>query len=141
MPGSVANCVIPIVSGNPLVFPFALCRAFTESSAFAARVNEYHDGTTQRAAVVTTSRKSWKLTERLTPAQMATLRTFLLTYPTTAFYFYDLKQPTTGQLEGANYDPTGAALPGRYSVRLNGDLIETIYIARTEIGVELVEIA
>ena len=141
MPGSVANAVIPTVSGHPLVFPFGLCRAFTETSAFAARVNEYHDRTTQRVALVTTSRKSWRLVQRLTPTLMATLRTFILTYPTAAFYFYDLKQPDVGQLEGANYDPTGAALPGRYTVRLNGDLNETIYISRTEISVELVEVA
>lgn len=141
MPGSVANASVPTVSGHPLVFPQSLCRAFTEIRTFPARVNEYHDGTTHRQALVSTSRRSWKLTERLTPAQIATLRTFMLTYPTTPFYFYDPKEPASGQMEGSNYDPTGASTTGRYTARLSGDLEETIYIPRAEVNVELVEVA
>jgi phage-related protein len=141
MPGSVANAVIPTVSGHPLVFPFALSTAFTETQSVAARVNEYHDGTTQRMATVATVRRSWKLTERLTPAAMATLRAFMLAYPTTAFYFYNPKEPGTGQVEGSNYDATGSSPTGRYTVRLAGDLTEQSYIPRTDVGVDLVEIA
>lgn len=133
MPGSVANCVIPTVGGHPLVFPFALCRAFTAVRSFAAHVNEYHDGTLHRLARVAAGRRSWKVMQRLTSAQVATLKSFMLTYPTTAFYFYDL-------IEGA-YDATGALTTGRYKARLAGDLTETIYIPRAELGVELVEVA
>lgn len=141
MPGSVANAVIPTVAGNPLVFPQALSRAFAETLSWAVRANEYHDGTSQRKALVSSGRRSWKLTQRLTAAQMGTLRTFLLAYPTTAFYFYNPKDVSAGQLEGSNYDATGANLQGRYTVRLAGDLEEQIGIARTEIGIELVEVA
>jgi len=141
MPGSVANAVVPVVAGHPLVFPFGLCRVFTETLTYAARVNEYHDGTTQRQALVSSSRRSWKLTRRLTPSLITTLRAFMLAHPTDAFYFYNPFEPGTGQLEGSNYDSTGASLTGRYTVRLSGDLAETINIARTEISVELVEIA
>jgi hypothetical protein len=133
MPGSVANCVIPTVGGHPLVFPFALCRAFTEVRTFAAQVNEYHDGTMQRRAQVASGRRTWKLMQRLTSAQVAALRTFMLTYPTTAFYFYNLVEGT--------YDATGAATLGRFKSRLSGDLTESIGMARTDLGVEIVEVA
>lgn len=133
MPGSVANCVIPTVSGHPLVFPYMLCRSFTEVRTFAALVNEYHDGTLHRTALVSAGRRTWKTAHRLTPAQMAALRTFMLAYPTTAFYFYNL-------VEGV-YDATGALTAGRVKTRLAGDLSEEIFMPRTDIGVELVEVA
>lgn len=133
MPGSVANCVIPTVGGHPLVFPFALCRAYTEVRTFAGVVNEYHDGTMHRRALVASGRRSWRVMQRLTSTQVATLRTFMLTYPTTAFYFYNL-------VEGV-YDSTGAATLGRVKVRLAGDLTEEIFMPRTDLGVELVEVA
>lgn len=134
MPGSVANCVIPTVSGNPLVFPFALCRAFTETRTWVAQWNEYHDGTLQRQAQVSAARRSWRLMQRLTSAQIATFRAFMLAYPTTAFYFYNLAETTV-------YDATGAATTGRYKTRLAGDLTEEIGIARTDVPCELVEVA
>jgi phage-related protein len=125
------------VAGHPLVFPAELSRAFTETRQFACRVNEYHDGTTQRMALVSSSRRSWKCTRRLAPAEMAVLRAFLLAHPTDAFYFYSPKE--TSPLFTA--DPTGAATSGRYKVRLNGDINETIYIPRAEVEIELVEVA
>lgn len=134
MPGSVANCVIPTVGGHPLVFPFALCSAFTENRTFAAQWNEYRDGTLQRALQVASPRRAWKLMQRMTAAQATAFRTFMLAYPTTAFYFYDLAETTA-------YDATGAATLGRYKTRLAGDLSEQIYIPRTDFGAELLEVA
>lgn len=141
MPGAVANAVVPTVSGHPLVFPFALSKSFTETLSWPVRSIEYHDGTLQRTALVANSRRSWKLAQRLTPAQITTLRSFFLTYKASAFYFYAPKDVAIGQLEGSNYDATGANLQGRYTVRLNGDLDEQIFIPRTEVGIELVEVA
>lgn len=142
MPGSVANAVVPTVAGNPLVFPRALCRAFTLAINWQVRSNEYHDGTTQRQALVANDRRTWKLTQRLTPAQDATLRTFALTYPTDACYFYDPKDVAVGQIEGANYDATGASLQGRWKVVLSmSEYAETTYIPRAEVSIELREVA
>jgi hypothetical protein len=73
---------------------------------------------------------------------MATLRAFALAYPTTAFYYYDPKDVAIGQLEGANYDATGASLQGRYKAVLSmAEFNESINIARTDTGVELREVA
>jgi hypothetical protein len=141
MPGNVANAVIPTVGGNPLVFPQMLCRAFNETRGWPARENEYHDGTSHREALVSSARRTWKLTTRLSSADMVTLQSFVTTYGPAAFYFYNPKEPATGQPEGSNYDATGAGTQGRYKVRLAGDWNEQIEIARSNAALELVEVA
>lgn len=141
MPGSVGNAVVPVVGGNPIVLPKCTFRSFQENRVFPVRYVEYHDGTTERLNLTNTSRRSWRLLVRLAPAAMVTMATFLKTHGTDPFYFYNPKEPASGQPEGSNYDPTGASSTGRYTVRLSGDLAETIYIPRTELPFELVEIA
>ena len=137
MPGSCQTATVPTSGGYPIVLPQGLCKVFTETRNFTARVNEYHDGTTQRASLVNTSRRSWKITRRLVPAAMATLKAFWAAHPTDAFYFYNPKE--TSPLY--SYDATGAATSGRYKVRFAGDVNEQIFIPRAEIGLELVEVA
>ena len=133
MPGSVANCVIPTVSGHPLVFPFVLCLAFQETRSYPALSNEYRDGTLQSSALVAAPRRTWRQTQRLAATDAVALKTFMRSFPNTAFYMYNL-------IEGT-YDATGAATTGRYKARLAGDLMEQIDIARANFPVELVEIA
>lgn len=123
------------------MLPFALCKAFTGTRAFDCRVDEYHDGSSDRQAMVATSRRSWKLTQRLKPTAMATLKTFWQTYPTTPFYFYDPFEPASGLSVGSNYDATGASGTGRYTVVFTGNWDETIYIPRAEATFGLIEVA
>lgn len=141
MPGSVASASIPVVSGNPIVLPFFLCKAFMESRSWEMRVNEYHDGTTERMALVSTARRSWQLAARLAPSVLNALWAFWSSWPTAPFYFYDVKEPASGQPVGSNYDPSGASIQGRYMVRFAGDWAETIFIPRAEVAIQLVEVA
>lgn len=127
MPGYVKG---PTVTA---VLPFSLCRAYSESQVYAARTNEYHDGSSQRAALVSTPRHSWKLTKRLSPTDIGTLRSFWLSNVASAFYFYNLK-------EGA-HDPTGVLTTGRYVVRFDSDWQESTGIALSDSALALIEVA
>ena len=141
MPGSIANAVVPTVDGYPLVLPYGLCTQFVLSQEWATRANEYRSGERQSQALVSTSRKSWNLRRRLSPAAMAILKAFWEAHPTDAFYYYDPFEPVSGHPVGSNYDPTGASTVGRYTVRFAGDWYHTISWPRSEVGIELVEIA
>jgi hypothetical protein len=101
------------------------------------RGNEYADGTQEKGAMVATSRRAWKLTKRIPPSALATLWSFWQDHIADAFYFYNLKE--TSPL--FTWDPTGAAVAGRYTVRFDGDWDEQIFIPRAEVGLQLVEIA
>jgi len=142
MPGSVANAVVPTVSGNPLVFPRVTWRSLVELRAVPVRGNEYHDGdSSQRMNLANTARRSWKGVVRLAPTPMQAMIAFLKAHGTDPFYFYNPREPASGQLDGSNYDATGASLTGRYTVRYVGDIQETIYMPRAEVPIELLEIA
>ena len=86
-----------------------------------------------------TSRKKWTLTKRLTPAQLAALRNFYdarngLHEP---FYFYD-PYDTNPKF---SYDPTGVAVTGRYTVRFNSDWSQSVTPGRSDVQIELIELA
>ena len=70
--------------------------------------NEYKNGESQRSVQAATSRKKWSVTKRLTPSQLAALRTFYDARNGThePFYFYD-PYDTNPKF---SYDPTGAAV-------------------------------
>lgn len=70
MPGSVQNTT------PAAVLPQSLCRAFVHVREYPVIDNEYRNGESQRSVQATTSRKKWALTKRLTPTQLAALRTF-----------------------------------------------------------------
>lgn len=135
MPGSVNN------AAPSAVLPRSLCTAFTERREWASRVNEYHDGSRQMTALVSTVRKSWSLRRRLTPAAIAALWTFWAANQHKAFYFYNPFEPGTGQAVGSNWDGTGVSTQGRYTVRFNGDWNQSTYIARADCTLELIEVA
>ena len=135
MPGSVSNAV-PVG-----VLPRSLCTAFTEKREWASRVNEYHDGSRQSAPLVSTSRRSWTIRKRLTPTVLQALWTFWTANQHTAFYFYNPKEPATGQSVGSNYDGTGISTQGRYTVRFNCDWNQSTYSARADCALELIEVA
>lgn len=130
MPGIVRGAV------STGVLPFSLSTAFHESHTVQVRRNEYHGGEIQCAAIVTQPRRTWKLSKRLTPAQLVTLRNFVEAHPADAFYFYN----PTETSPAFSWDATGAATAGRYLVRFNSDWSQTMDIALGNVDVELVEV-
>lgn len=133
MPSSVANAVATET------MPFTLCRAYRHSREVLLRENNYANGENQRDKLVSTSRKRWQLTKRLTLADMQELRTFYDARggPLEAFYFYDAWETSPK----FSYDETGVATTGRYTVRFEGEWNQQQSIARGEVGLSLVELA
>ena len=131
MPGSVAN------AAPSEVLPHSLCRAFARSQEYAALDNEYRNGESQRSALATTSRKRWRLAKRLAPGALEDLRDFYDARhgPQEPFYFYDPYETSPKFTP----DPTGLA--GRYTVRFNGDWQQSCGPGRSDVQIELVEVA
>lgn len=126
--GSVQTSAISVV------LPAGLCTGLTEVLEVAVSGNEYHDGTLQRARRVDTSRRRWRFSRRLTGDELAALRTFWEDRKgaAEAFWFYHPKEGT--------WDGTGAAVAGRYVVRFGSEWSETVGMARSGAGLELVEV-
>ncbi|MEN6532169.1 MAG: hypothetical protein ABFD89_00805 [Bryobacteraceae bacterium] len=133
MPGSVANAA-PVT-----VLPEGLCAAFEHSREWAVIDNEYQNGESQRSYLSATSRKKWTLTKRLTATQLGTLRTFYEARggPKEPFYFYDPYETSPK----FSYDATGATTTGRYTVRFNGKWNQSSSLGRSEVSLELIELA
>ncbi|MCZ2149601.1 MAG: hypothetical protein LC126_17725 [Bryobacterales bacterium] len=101
--------------------------------------NEYRNGESQRSVQATTSRKKWQLTKRLTPAQLQALRNFYDARKGAhePFYFYDPYEASPK----FSHDPTGAAVAGRYTVRFNSDWSQSVTPGRSDVQIELIEVA
>jgi hypothetical protein len=130
MPGSVQNAV----PSN--VMPYALCTAFSESREYVQLQAQYHDGATERSQLAQTSRKTFKLAQRLTAARVTALKAFWDSQQggVVPFLFYNLA-------EGA-YDATGNSTQGRYTVVFRGSWSQTTGLLRTDVPqIELVEVA
>ncbi|SRR5579885_2220341 len=133
MPGSVQN------AAPAAVLPQSLCRAFVHTREYPVVDNEYRNGESQRSAQASTSRKRWRLSKRLTPAQLQALRAFYeasngLAEP---FYFYDPYETNPK----FSYDPTGQATQGRYTVRFNCEWRQSSMPGRSDVTIELIELA
>jgi hypothetical protein len=126
--GSVANAA-PVA-----VMPFGLCTAFSESLEVAMLGVEYRDGTLERQRLADTSRRTFKLTQKLTGAAATALKTFwdARRGSLEPFYFYHLKEGT--------YDASGALTVGRYTVRFASDWSESWGMARAELSCSLIEL-
>jgi hypothetical protein len=133
MPGSVQN------AAPAAVLPHSLCRAFVHEREYPVLDNEYRNGESQRTVQATNSRKRWRLAKRLMPAQLAALRDFYDARkgPTEPFYFYDPYETSPK----FSHDPTGQAVPGRHTVRFNGELSQSVSLGRADVNVELIELA
>ncbi|GIU74779.1 MAG: hypothetical protein KatS3mg004_1866 [Bryobacteraceae bacterium] len=133
MPGSVQNAA-PLT-----VLPASLSRAFVHEREYPVIDNEYRNGESQRFVQATNSRRRWRLAKRLTAAQLSALRDFYDARkgPTEPFYFYDPYETSPK----FSHDPTGQALPGRYTVRFAGSWEQSSLVARTDVSIELVEVA
>jgi len=133
MPGSVQN------AAPATVLPQSLCRAFAHERAYPLVENEYRNGESQRSVEATNSRKRWRLAKRLTPALLAALRDFYDARkgPTEPFYFYDPYETNPK----FSWDPTGAVVTGRYTVRFNTDWSQSVGLGSSDVEIELVELA
>jgi len=133
MPGNIANAFACAV------FPHGLCRAFVHTREYPVIDNEYRNGESQRSAQATTSRKKWTLAKRLTALQLAALRDFYdaRNGAHEAFYFYDPYETNPK----FSYDPTGVAVTGRYTVRFNSDWSQSVTAGRSDVQIELIEVA
>jgi len=133
MPGSVAN------AAPATVMPNSLSRAFEHTREYPVIDNEYRNGESQRSTQASTSRKHWKLTKRLPPTQLAALRNFYDARNGThePFYFYDPYETSPK----FSYDPTGVAVTGRYVVRFDSDWSQSVTPGRSDVDVQLIELA
>lgn len=133
MPGSVQN------AAPATVLPHSLCRAFEHEREYPVLDNEYRNGESQRSAQAANSRKRWRLAKRLPPAQLGSLRDFYDARkgPTEPFYFYDPYETNPR----FSYDPTGQAVAGRYTVRFAGEWNQTVSLGRSDVSIELIEVA
>jgi len=125
--------------------PQNLCTAFTESRAFPMLSAPYHDGEIERGLIqdgvnAPASLRSWKLTQRLTSAQVSALQTFFegQNGGLVPFYWYN---PLEGSPIGSNYDSTGTSTTGRHTVVFRGNWSDTVSISLTDIPLEIAEIA
>jgi hypothetical protein len=137
MPGNVANAS---PSG---VMPAALCTAFVESRDYAALQNQYHDGTVERSLLAETSRRTFKLAQKLNASMLATLKSFWdgQNGGLTPFFFYNPFDVTSGAQIGSNYDSTGNNTVGRVTVVFRGNWNQSTGLARTDVPqIELVEV-
>lgn len=135
MPGNIAYA-------EPFgVMPQTLCLAFSEARAYEQIVSVYHDGTRQAGQLAQTSRRTFKLSRKLTVTTLATLKAF---WDSTAgglipFIFYN---PFDGTPVGSNYDPTGASTAGQYIVAFRGNWSQATDMQRSTVpSIELVQVA
>ena len=157
MPGSLA--LASVAAGA--VFPQSLCTSYTESQSYPVLTNQYKDGTLQISLIqdgVNAPRplRIWKLSKKLTAAQLATLQAFYYAMqggsgppsytggaqPCAPFYFYDVFDPTPGSAIGSNFDSSGVSIQGRVTVYFRSEYSYTAQLQRIEVSdMTLVEVA
>ena len=104
------------------VMPASLCTAFTELREYVQLQNQYHDGTIQRSQLAQTSRRTFRLSKRLSSSLLSALYSFWGSQNggLTPFVFYNSFDVASGQQIGSNYDPTGSNTQGRVTVVFRG---------------------
>ncbi len=126
------------------VMPFSLCTAFAELRESVQLQNQYHDGTVQRSQLAQTSRRTFRLSKRLSAAALSALYNFWASQNggLTPFAFYNPFDVATGQQIGSNYDPTGNNTQGRVTVAFRGNWAQATDLSRSDVqALELVEVA
>ena len=114
---------------------------FVMPRAYEQIVSVYHDGTRQAGQLAQTSRRTFKLSRKLTVTTLATLKAFwdAAGGGLTPFIFYN---PFDGTPVGSNYDPTGASTVGQYFVRFSGNWSQATDMQRTTVpSLALVQVA
>jgi hypothetical protein len=126
------------------VIPATLCTAFTELREYAQLQNQYHDGTVQRTQLAQTSRRTFRLSKRLSASALATLYSFVASHSggLIPFLFYNPFDVLPGRQIGSNYDPTGNSTQGRVTVVFRGSWGQSTDIARSNVPeLEFAEVA
>ncbi len=79
--------------------PASLCTAFTELREYAQLQNQYHDGTVQRSQLAQTSRRTFRLSKRLSASLLSALYNFWVSQNAglTPFAFYNPFDVAAGQ--------------------------------------------
>src|SRR5580692_6148881 len=110
------------------VMPASLCTAFTELREYAQLQNQYHDGTIQRSQLAQTSRRTFRLSKRLTASLLSAL-----------YSFWDSQNGSMTPF--AFYDPIGNNTQGRLTVVFRGNWAQATDVSRTNLqGIELIEV-
>jgi hypothetical protein len=123
---------------NPTtVMPMQLCKSFQEELRLEALLNQYPDGSSDRAALALNPRRYFRMTQGLNGADWAAMRTFYLTLQAKPFYFYNLRETVPPW----SYDPTGSTPIGRYTVVFDGQWSDTYNVARSDVALQLREVA
>ncbi len=132
MPAGVIRSVKPTA-----VLPRSLSHAFVESQTWPVRVVEYHDGSSQRSAMLAKPRRAWQLAKHIPSALLDELRTFWQAQGVGGFWFYNPKETDPP----FSYDATGAATAGRYCVRFASAWSESSTVGPLQdTAIELVEV-
>jgi hypothetical protein len=97
-------------------FPAHLAQKWQRTRNFAGRINEYPDGSCQRAALASSSRSEIPISLRLQPAEVAAFRDFYQSVngPHGSFYFYDPAETNPP------FTSSPAGSTGRYVGRFKG---------------------
>jgi hypothetical protein len=126
-----------LIPANPtVVMPHALCTAFQEELRLECNLNNYPDGSSDRAGLALNVRHYFKLTEPLFPSEWQTLRSFFYNQQGQAFWFYNLRETVPPW----TYDPTGQQPSGRYVVTFDGGWTDQVNVARASVSIALREI-
>ncbi len=136
MPGNVANAV------STTVLPEALSKGYVQFREYPMRSAEYIDGRSQRFLLAATSRKSWEIHRIISPTALTALRTFFLARggQKETFIFYDVEQDATDN-GTFRYDETGVLVADhKYEVRFAGPWVQSVGLARGDVGLALVEV-
>jgi hypothetical protein len=123
--------------------PASLCTAFTELREYGQLQNQYHDGTIHRSQLAQTSRRTFRLSKRLSASLLSALYNFwvLQNGGLTPFAFYNPFEVAAGQQIGSNYDPAGNNTQGRVTVVFRGNWAQASDPGRTNVqGLELLEV-
>lgn len=110
MPGNI------IAAAPTQVMPAHLSRAFHEESHMECDLNIYADGSTDRRALATNTRRYFTMQQFLPPDQWDQMRTFYFANQGRPFYFYNLRET----VPPFSFDPTGQNPIGRYIVAFDG---------------------
>jgi hypothetical protein len=123
---------------NPVdVMPKELSKSFQMDLRLEALLNQYPDGSSDRNALAANVRHYFRMTQGLISADWAAMRSFYTSHQGQPFYFYHLRETVPPW----SYDPTGAATVGRYTVVFDGQWSDTYNIARTDVALQLREVA
>jgi hypothetical protein len=107
-----------------------------ESREYVQLRAQYHDSTTKRSQLAQTSRKTFRLAQRLPASRAAALKVFWDGQQggVIPFFFYNLAE--------GPYDATGTSTQGRYTVVFRDTWSQSTGMLRTDVPqIELVEVA